>query len=469
MKVKQSNGHSEPFSSLLAISPVLDDFLPVEVSLSGCCVLCLVSLCRVECRLSSSSCRSTLSVGVTNLVHSRRRPPLSGYRHSCAELTRLEMTATVCRRRCIVLHSRLQNAPYLYRQLTRYSHAHQLHLRHFSSSNISHWSPTSPTPHGAHSTTPIPSTLNHQPQLHELTTTSTSHSTDQAATATAAADTDSTPPDPSPEAEAELRSLNSQIATLFATAEYETALPLATRAADIALKLFGDAHPAYASAVNNSALIHKHNQQYDTAATLYQQALLSYQLAVGPAHPSTLTAANNLALAYKQLGETDKAVQLLERVLADRTRLLGADHPHTAASMHHLALLLAASSPHSPRALQLASEALRLTRRRHGSESLEAATAMNNLGYLHKQRGEHSEAMGWYERALGVRSRGLVAGHADVVVAMNNVAECWRAQGKEEKAREVQEKIVAMVEEAERKKQAERNKQQKVQEDNNKR
>ena len=256
--------------------------------------------------------------------------------------------------------------------------------------------------------------------------------------------------------------MNSQIAALFSTADYESALPLSERAASIALSLFGDAHPAYASAVNNSAVLHKHCQQYDAAATLYQQALLSYQLAVGPAHPNTLTAANNLALAYKQLGETDKARELLERVLADRTRILGAEHPHVAASMLHLALLLATAAPRDERALQLATEALKLTRRRYGSESLEGATAMNNLAFLHKQRGEYGDAMSWYERALGVRTRGLPLGHADVVVAMNNVAECWRAQGNEEKVRQVQEKIVAMVNEAEQRKQTERDKQQKV-------
>lgn len=378
-----------------------------------------------------------------------------------------EMVTTVCARRWRAICSRLHNTSLFHRRPNRhYFFASQSHPRHASSSGISHWSPTAPTPLGAHSTTPNPNTLDKQPlpALHKPTTASDSTQS----TAAAAADAESAlPSDPSPEAEAELRSLNSQIAALFATADYEAALPLATRAASIALTLFGDAHPAYASAVNNSAVIHKHNQQYDAAATLYQQALLSYQLAVGPAHPNTLTAANNLALAYKQLGETNKAVQLLERVLADRTRILGADHPHTAATMHHLALLLASSSPaHNQRVMQLATEALTLTRRRHGSESLEAATAMNNLAYLHKQRGEYEAAMSWYESALGVRSRGLPFGHADVVVAMNNVAECWRAQGNEEKARMVQEKIVAMVEEAAHRKRVERDKQQKVKGDN---
>ena len=382
----------------------------------------------------------------------------------CCSAAQVKMAAVACVRRCFVLAvgRRPHRSTRLLSEVSRLRSLTSL-PRHFSS-GVSHWSPTAPTAHGAHSTTPVPSTLDHRPaaQLHQPITAS--HTSGHNAPATA--DSDTPPPDPSPEAEAELRSLNNNIAALFATADYEAALPLAVRAADIALKLFGDAHPAYASAVNNSAVVHKHNQEYDTAATLYQQALLSYQLAVGPSHPNTLTAANNLALAYKQLGETDKAAQLLERVLADRTRTLGPDHHHTAATMHHLALLLASATPHSPRALQLATEALRLTRRRYGSESLEAATAMNNLAFLHKQRGEYTEAMGWYERALGVRSRGLRYGHADVVVAMNNVAECWRAQGNEEKAREVQERIVAMVNEAEQRKEAERSKQSAVKEDN---
>ena len=370
------------------------------------------------------------------------------------------MAAIVCVRRCTAWVTRLHTASHFYSPSSRCCVcAYRSHVRHLSSSGVSHWSPTAPTPHGAHSTTPNSATLDAEPPpaLHEPAPASHANQP----TAGAAASTEpALPSDPSPEAEAELRFLNSQIATLFATADYEAALPLASRAASIALALFGDAHPAYASAVNNSAIVHKHNQQYDTAATLYQQALLSYQLAIGPAHPNTLTAANNLALAYKQLGEVDKAIELLERVLSGRTRILGADHPHTAATMHHLALLLASSAPRNERALQLATEGLRLTRRRYGSESLEAATAMNNLAFLHKQRGEYVDAMGWYERALGVRTRGLPFGHADVVVAMNNVAECWRAQGNEEKARLVQERIVSMVEEAAQRKQAERDKQQ---------
>jgi hypothetical protein len=84
--------------------------------------------------------------------------------------------------------------------------------------------------------------------------------------------------------------------------------------------------------------------------------------------------------------------------------------------------------------------------RKYGEEHPLVATILNNLAFAHKSSRNYPLALPLYQRSLGIRSRNLPPRHPDVVVAMNNLAECLRAMGEGEKADVVQRKMIEMVE-----------------------
>lgn len=267
--------------------------------------------------------------------------------------------------------------------------------------------------------------------------------------------------------ESELALLQSEVSRLYSAGEFEQALAACVRSVELSLALFGDAHPSYASTLNNAALLHKvHRQDYDAAAQLYERALHAYAASVGERHTSYLTAASNLALARKKQGRLDEAEQLLTEVVAahreaaqrakdDLSRPGGAADQAAVAAAAALSLPLASSllslggvlcdRGSFDRAIALQKESLALLKRRFGIEHPATATAINNLAYTLKSSGDLATAQTLYESALAIRSANLPPSHPDIVVSMNNLAEVLRAQGKEEQALRVQEKIIQKV------------------------
>jgi tetratricopeptide (TPR) repeat protein len=257
------------------------------------------------------------------------------------------------------------------------------------------------------------------------------------------------------------------VSRLYELGAFESALAVSVSAVEKARELFGEEHPAYASALNNAALLHKvHRQDYAAAEQLYQRALNAYAVSVGDTHPSYLTTLSNLALVCRAQGHLDEARTYLERaVQAHRNAAAGAQaalsaSPSTAtaataanakASMPLASALLSLGGVLSEQglfdeAIALQEEALLLSRRRFGEEHPATATALNNLALTHKNAARFESALTFCQQALAIRSRNLPPTHPDLIVSLNNLAELLRAMGQMDKAAIVQQKIIDIIE-----------------------
>ena len=149
--------------------------------------------------------------------------------------------------------------------------------------------------------------------------------------------------------------MQSHIRTHYRHAAYNEALETSHQLLDACQKLFGDNHPATASAYNNIGLMHKALGQFDDSRTNYAKALELYRDIVGTDHASYAAALNNLgnldrAQAHvdedldvaQRLELNESAVKYFDDALAIRAVELGDDHPNTVTSRSNLGGALAA-------------------------------------------------------------------------------------------------------------------------------
>jgi len=78
--------------------------------------------------------------------------------------------------------------------------------------------------------------------------------------------------------------------------EYAKAEPLLRQALEIRKKALGEQHPAYATSLNNLALLYRNMGEYAKAEPLFRQALELKKKALGEQHPDYATSLNTTAL-----------------------------------------------------------------------------------------------------------------------------------------------------------------------------
>ena len=156
-------------------------------------------------------------------------------------------------------------------------------------------------------------------------------------------------------AEERILEMQSHIRTHYRHAAYNEALETSRQLLDACQKLFGDSHPATASAYNNIGLMHKALGQFDDSRTNYTRSLELYGDIVGTDHASYASALNNLGNldraqahmdeeldAAQRLKLNQSAVQYFDDALAIRVAELGDDHPNVVTSRSNLGGALAA-------------------------------------------------------------------------------------------------------------------------------
>ena len=74
-------------------------------------------------------------------------------------------------------------------------------------------------------------------------------------------------------------------------------------------------------------------------------------------------------------------------------------------------------------------------------------TVMNNLGFIYKKREFYPSAILAYQKALDMhRTLGTNLQNPEMIMLMNNMAECYKANGKEAEALQLQEEILKQLE-----------------------
>ena len=183
----------------------------------------------------------------------------------------------------------------------------------------------------------------------------------------------------------------------------------------------GEAHPRYASSLNNLATVEGALGDQDEARRLLARAVAIHAEILGPDHPSVGLARNNLGTALARAGLLAPAKEEYLQALAIRERALGPDHSDVADTLTNLASVqfllgeLAAVEPLFARALAIKEKAL-------GPDHPDLAETLNNLGFVATRRGRFTEARALLARALAINQRSHDDRHAAVAMNLRNLA-----------------------------------------------
>jgi tetratricopeptide (TPR) repeat protein len=247
--------------------------------------------------------------------------------------------------------------------------------------------------------------------------------------------------------------LQAETREALARADFEGALGAAQACLETSEAHFGRAHAATACALNNVGQVHRQRGGLAEALPLLQDAVEAYRLACGEEHASTAQAQANLGLLHAALAQRGKGVErlehvevaqaLLERALASKRKALGEGHAQVGVAMYQLASAVRLQRRHAA-AEALLLEAVARLRAAEGAR-LPLATALNNLGLLRKELGQHASAQEAYREALQLRVAQLGEAHPDSLTSLHNLAECVRAAGDEEGAQTLQRSILRIM------------------------
>lgn len=276
--------------------------------------------------------------------------------------------------------------------------------------------------------------------------------------------------------------LRDQLSEALGLGRFGTAVDVASKMRDLSIESWGEKHGMTASALCNLALAQKKRGLTEDALKNYERALSIYrELHPEGTYPMAF-AYLNLGLLQLSQGEKAKGFARLEQVDFARgsleeaasvfAKVLGSrPHPQALAVQVHLASAARLQKKHAEaRKLldgvigslrekvasckEFAAEEAAVevgplaSRPKPGSAGGAAgraqaglaaralaeyqtvlATALNNLGFLLKEKGEFDAATAAYDESLALRESLLDKGHPDVIATMHNIAELRAAAG----------------------------------------
>jgi tetratricopeptide (TPR) repeat protein len=216
-----------------------------------------------------------------------------------------------------------------------------------------------------------------------------------------------------------------------ASAQIETASQLNDRALalsekrefDEAKKLFGEAlamyqklgpsHDAHVAVVKmNLAQVYGAEGRRAECAAVLEESLALFRRTLGIENLNTLTAANILGGMYMMLGKQARAAAIFGELLPIERRLYPND-VQLARTLGGMASLHMREG-HVQEGLPVAEEALAVTLRTEGEETLDAALAYANLAEAHRLSGEPARALPLFRKSRALYERLLGPDHPRV-------------------------------------------------------
>lgn len=226
------------------------------------------------------------------------------------------------------------------------------------------------------------------------------------------------------------RALNNLAAVLADQGDRDAALPLLVHSLAVHERALGLRHPSVANVLTNLADVHYKRRDYAAARPLYERALIIRERALGAAHPRTVEAVGNLLGALSMMHEFTLAMPL-NRISQALKRSPGHPDPATGEALHSFVDQLEARAnrvPLSPSDQSALAEAAELQRR---ADALLAGH-------------DFAGAQAALERALALRDGVLGPDDFELVPLLRQLALALQAQGKYERLRPLQERIVAI-------------------------
>ncbi len=255
--------------------------------------------------------------------------------------------------------------------------------------------------------------------------------------------------------EQEMAQIQRRIRRSYLHCEYDDALGYAEMLNKMSNEYFGIKHPVYAASLNNLGLLNKSLGRFDIAIDFYSQAVDTYQKTVGHEHASTATAIHNVGVAFKDMAESSdnselekfdlytKAEEVLNESLELRRIVLPPNHADTATSLSVLAMVKNYLEK-DDEAIEIMLESIEIFREHMEKNKFvvpAGLTAINNLGYMYKLRGNYEMARKYYLEALEGRKEYFGKENKNTLITMNNLLLLERDNNNLEEAEKYEEEI----------------------------
>lgn len=198
--------------------------------------------------------------------------------------------------------------------------------------------------------------------------------------------------------------------------------PEAQEIFEVALTKLDPSEPAYASVLNNQALVLQSLGQLEQAGRALADLKQMDSLTVGTSHPDFAITLSNLGLVYADLGRFAAAEAALTRALSIQKASGEAKTLSFARKLNNLAKVYQLNgSPH--KALGPLEEALSIFRKNIGKQSPEYATAAYNLGVALWRAGKGETGFRYLKSSAAIRAKVLGKQHPKYAESILKIAE----------------------------------------------
>lgn len=195
-----------------------------------------------------------------------------------------------------------------------------------------------------------------------------------------------------------LGDLTRQLVTLEGARQYDRAIPVARKVHALCVDVFGEQADISCDVLYLTGMFQFCLHAFDEADEVFRRVEKAQAASLGEAHPKYLATINMLATVQR---------------LASR---------YEEAERHWLKLLA-------------------LERRAFGDREAALAETLDDLASMYRDLGDHGKAESYYRQALAVRERALGPDHAETLITLTDLARTALAQGKDEEARPLVERL----------------------------
>ena len=222
---------------------------------------------------------------------------------------------------------------------------------------------------------------------------------------------------------------------------YDEALLFTERAWELKKKLYGARNLKSSGALENMAELYRDKGRFEQAEPLLRQALATRKTALGENNELVATSLANLGECLYWEDKNAEAETVLRRSIAIYR---SSNSPALPAPENYLALVLERTGSYT-QVIRLLHEALAVTDRRYGEQSVLYADTLHNLGGALIDTGDLIESEEVTRQAGDVRMKVIGREHPDRLYSLNNLVFILVEEGKADAAQQPLNEAIAVA------------------------
>lgn len=205
--------------------------------------------------------------------------------------------------------------------------------------------------------------------------------------------------------------------------KYEEAIPLHSRATEIALSIYGKTTP-YAQLLSSSASAFRAASRFSAAENILNEALTILDETFSGAHPDIARINISLADLYCAQGKYAQAEILARKAIEVQTKFLGPDSPDVAGSKSVLARICRSQGKYAD-AEAYCKQSLEQLKRLGGPRYFVLASPLNELGQIYADQGKKAESEATLKEARSIVLENLGTEHPDYADVIHTLAHLY--------------------------------------------